>query len=250
MERTRYRIMVRGRLTERLGSAFEGLDLEPGMEETALVGEIRDQSHLYGVLDLVRGLGLELVSVETNWVTSEPGDQESYEMNRIVPGWDDRVTCSDVAQPRMYLRVSLLDAPRPARCRAGRALHGHRRGHPLPGQLRVRGNIMLSSSGTTGHGRRYCLDPVLSRRRPSIPLGRRPTRWTGRPAAGRTPAGWRHLGQDLPTWMPSACPLVATRAWPPRSHRPAAAARPDRHDLRSTRPPQTDIHRVDLPMPG
>ena len=30
-------------------------------------------------------------------------------MNRIVPGWDDRVTCSDVAQPRMYLRVSLLD---------------------------------------------------------------------------------------------------------------------------------------------
>ena len=30
-------------------------------------------------------------------------------MNRIVPGWDDRVTCSDVAQPRMYLRVSLLE---------------------------------------------------------------------------------------------------------------------------------------------
>ena len=77
MERTRYRIMVRGRLTERLGSAFEGLDLEPDMGQTALVGEIRDQSHLYGVLDLVRGLGLELVSVETNWVTSEPGDQES-----------------------------------------------------------------------------------------------------------------------------------------------------------------------------
>ena len=45
------------------------------MEQTALVGEIRDQSHLYGVLDLVRGRGLELVSVETNWVTSEPGDQ-------------------------------------------------------------------------------------------------------------------------------------------------------------------------------
>ena len=30
-------------------------------------------------------------------------------MNRIVPGWDNRVTCSDVAQPRMYLRVSLLE---------------------------------------------------------------------------------------------------------------------------------------------
>ena len=65
MEPTRYRITVRGRLTERLGCAFEGLDLEPSAEQTALVGEIRDQSHLYGVLDLVRGLGLELVTVET-----------------------------------------------------------------------------------------------------------------------------------------------------------------------------------------
>lgn len=60
----RYRITVRGRLTKRLASAFEGLDLEPGTGQTALIGEIRDQSHLYGVLDLVRELGLDLVSVE------------------------------------------------------------------------------------------------------------------------------------------------------------------------------------------
>ena len=66
VEPTTYRITVRGRLTERLGCAFEGLDLEPDAERTALVGVIRDQSHLYGVLDLVRGLGLELVSVETS----------------------------------------------------------------------------------------------------------------------------------------------------------------------------------------
>ena len=64
MESTRYRITVRGRLTRRPGSAVEGLDLEPGTERTALVGEIGDQSHLYGVLDLVRGPGLDLVSVE------------------------------------------------------------------------------------------------------------------------------------------------------------------------------------------
>ena len=63
MEPTRYRIAVRGRLTERLGTAFEGLTLEPGSEQTVLVGEIRDQAHLYGVLDRVRNLGLELVSV-------------------------------------------------------------------------------------------------------------------------------------------------------------------------------------------
>jgi hypothetical protein len=75
LEPTRCRITVRGRLTERLGSAFEGLDLEPGMKQTALVGEIRDQSHLYGVLDLVRGLGLELLAVETNWLTADPESQ-------------------------------------------------------------------------------------------------------------------------------------------------------------------------------
>ena len=63
MEPTRYRIAVRGRLTERLGSAFEGLALEPGRELTVLVGDIRDQAQLYGVLDRVRNLGLELVSV-------------------------------------------------------------------------------------------------------------------------------------------------------------------------------------------
>ena len=64
MEPTRYRISVRGRLTKRLGSAFEGMGLEAGRGETFLVGEIRDQSHLYGVLDQVRNLGLELVSIE------------------------------------------------------------------------------------------------------------------------------------------------------------------------------------------
>ena len=64
MEPTIYRISVRGRLTKRLGSAFEEMGLEAGRGQTFLVGEIRDQSHLYGVLDQIRNLGLELVSIE------------------------------------------------------------------------------------------------------------------------------------------------------------------------------------------
>jgi hypothetical protein len=76
VEPTRYRICVRGRLTDRLGSAFEGMSLEPGHRQTALVGEIRDQSHLYGVLDRVRNLGLELVSVEANPAISRPDGRE------------------------------------------------------------------------------------------------------------------------------------------------------------------------------
>jgi len=71
----RYQIKVRGRLTERLGSAFAGMTMKTGEGQTALVGEICDQSHLYGILDRVRSMGLELVSVEP-FRTGQAGDQE------------------------------------------------------------------------------------------------------------------------------------------------------------------------------
>lgn len=64
MQPTMYRICIRGRVTERLGSALEGMRLEAGKAETGFIGEIRDQSQLYGLLDRVRDLGLELVSVQ------------------------------------------------------------------------------------------------------------------------------------------------------------------------------------------
>jgi len=64
VQSTMYRICIRGRVTERLGSALEGMRLEAGGTETAFTGEIRDQSQLYGLLDRVRDLGLELVSVQ------------------------------------------------------------------------------------------------------------------------------------------------------------------------------------------
>jgi hypothetical protein len=68
VEPTRYRIEIRGRLTGRLASAFEGFALQ-GNERSVLVGEIRDQAHLYGILERVRDLGLELISV-----AEDPGD--------------------------------------------------------------------------------------------------------------------------------------------------------------------------------
>ena len=64
MQPTMYQICIRGRVTERLGSALEGMRLEPDATDTAFTGEIRDQSQLYGLLDRVRDLGLELVSVQ------------------------------------------------------------------------------------------------------------------------------------------------------------------------------------------
>lgn len=59
-----YRIVVRGILSERLGSAFAGMTLEPCGGVTALVGSVADQSDLFGLLERIRSLGLELLRVE------------------------------------------------------------------------------------------------------------------------------------------------------------------------------------------
>jgi hypothetical protein len=60
-----YRIVVNGRLSERFATAFAGMVLEPSGGQTAIVGVVNDQSHLFGILERVRSLGLELLRVET-----------------------------------------------------------------------------------------------------------------------------------------------------------------------------------------
>ena len=64
MAATRYRIVLRGWLTERFESAFDGMTLRYGPGQTVLVGEVRDQAHLYRLLDVVRDFGIELLVVE------------------------------------------------------------------------------------------------------------------------------------------------------------------------------------------
>ena len=64
MGSSRYRIVLRGRLSERFESAFDGMALESGPNQTVLVGEVRDQAHLYGLLDRLRDFGIELLAVE------------------------------------------------------------------------------------------------------------------------------------------------------------------------------------------
>jgi hypothetical protein len=59
-----YRVTVRGNLTERLASAFEGVRIEVGPDTTALIREMQDQAELYGLLNRLRDFGLDLVRVE------------------------------------------------------------------------------------------------------------------------------------------------------------------------------------------
>jgi hypothetical protein len=61
---TVYRIVVRSELSDKYAVAFEGMEMEANDGVTVLTGEIIDQPHLYGILQRLNGLGLELLSVE------------------------------------------------------------------------------------------------------------------------------------------------------------------------------------------
>jgi outer membrane PBP1 activator LpoA protein len=62
--RTVYRIVARSELGERYASAFEGMRMETRDGQTILTGKIKDQPHLFGILQCLNGLGIELLSVE------------------------------------------------------------------------------------------------------------------------------------------------------------------------------------------
>ncbi len=63
--RHRYEIVVRGRLSRRYERAFDGVTLVPDNGQTTLRVDLADQSQLYGLLNRLRDLGIELVSVNT-----------------------------------------------------------------------------------------------------------------------------------------------------------------------------------------
>ena len=61
---TLYRIVVRSELSDRYASAFEGMEMETKNGQTILTGEVKDQPHLFGILDRLNSLGLGLLSVQ------------------------------------------------------------------------------------------------------------------------------------------------------------------------------------------
>jgi len=65
VESTRYRIVVKGRFSERLGSAFRDLRLERRPGETVLSGA-SGQKQLDSVLARLDDLGIEPVAVEAD----------------------------------------------------------------------------------------------------------------------------------------------------------------------------------------
>jgi hypothetical protein len=58
-----YQVRVRGRLSNTLLGAFPELRAQVREAETLLAGQLPDQAALFGVLDRVEALGLELLEV-------------------------------------------------------------------------------------------------------------------------------------------------------------------------------------------
>ena len=62
MAERRYRLVVAGELSAPVEHAFEGMRLERDGGNTALIGPVRDQASLQGLLQRVSDLGLTLLS--------------------------------------------------------------------------------------------------------------------------------------------------------------------------------------------
>jgi hypothetical protein len=59
-----YQLRVRGELDQKWSAWFDGLAVEPGPGGTTLLtGPVPDQPALYGLIDRIRDLGLELLSL-------------------------------------------------------------------------------------------------------------------------------------------------------------------------------------------
>jgi hypothetical protein len=76
---TVYRIVVRSELSDKYAVAFEGMQMEARDGDTVLTGKIIDQPQLYGILERINGLGLELLSVEALSDHANPSARENRE---------------------------------------------------------------------------------------------------------------------------------------------------------------------------
>jgi hypothetical protein len=66
-----YEIHIKGRLSDSVLAAFEGLTATVQPVETVLHGPVQDQSSLHDLLDRIQSLGLELIEIRQLPATAE-----------------------------------------------------------------------------------------------------------------------------------------------------------------------------------
>ncbi len=74
-----YEIHIKGRVSEQLLSVFEGMEASEQSVETVLRGPVADQAALYGLLDRIQALGLELIEVRRVSEPEPPQEQRPGE---------------------------------------------------------------------------------------------------------------------------------------------------------------------------
>lgn len=67
-----FEIRIKGRITPSSQGAFEGLAVSISPVETVLRGTVVDSAALYGILDRIQALGLELVEVRRGMPAPDP----------------------------------------------------------------------------------------------------------------------------------------------------------------------------------
>ena len=78
-----YRLTVEGELTDDAAKAFEDMTVRCGDGMTVLVGPVRDQAELQGILRRLSDMGLTLLSVTAISPARPPGARE---VGRKTPG--------------------------------------------------------------------------------------------------------------------------------------------------------------------
>lgn len=57
------RIVIKGHLDQKWSNRFEGMKISYEAGSTILSGNLKDDSHLHGILEIIRDLNLTLISV-------------------------------------------------------------------------------------------------------------------------------------------------------------------------------------------
>ena len=70
----RYRLVLRGELGDAFAFLFDGMRLQRRAGMTILTGQVTDQAHLFGLINQIQDLGVELVSVNPDQETGGAAD--------------------------------------------------------------------------------------------------------------------------------------------------------------------------------
>ena len=57
------KITIQGHLDKKLKNSFEGMKISYEGDNTILTGNLKDEAHMHGVLNIIRDLNIKLISI-------------------------------------------------------------------------------------------------------------------------------------------------------------------------------------------